>query len=183
MTEEQYIDAKEVYIKQLTHMMSEIGSISPHLCIFADHLNKEILDKPAVVHIMIPPEYMDSEDSKDEFVDEKLPDLFKVLKKDFKPYAIAWTAEAWLRVVDKDFDVEKQNWKSVPIKKEVVIFSIETENNSETIIYNIKRNGKKVTKDGDIIDDVALEIDEDLKDTGASAGGRFTGLFRTFKNI
>lgn len=183
MTEELFADVKESYIKHLTQMMSEVGGISPHLCIFADHLDDEVSDKPAVVHIMIPPEYMESEESKDEFVDEKLPDLFKVLKENFKPYAIGWSAEAWMRVVNKNFDVEKQDWKAVPIKKEVVIFSLETENNSETIIYNIKRNGKKVTKDGDIIDDVTLELDEESIDAGTTARGRFTGLFRTFKNI
>jgi len=180
MTQEQYIDLKNNYIEHLTSMMSEIGSIPAHITVFADHLDPEDSVKPALVHIAIPPEYMESEDSKDEFVDEKLPIAFKAMKKKFKPFCITWAAEAWVRIASKDSDIE--NWKAIPIKKEVVIVSMETEDTTETIIYNIHRNGKQVTKDGDIVDNVTLELDEDLNQGGA-AGGRFTGLFRTFKNI
>ena len=182
MTKEEYSSLKENYIEHLTSMMSEMGGIPAHITVFADHLDPEDSVKPALVHIAIPPEYMESEDSKDEFVDEKLPIAFKAMKKKFKPFCITWAAEAWVRIAGADFDVDKQNWKAIPIKKEVVIVSMETEDTTETIIYNIHRNGKQVTKDGDLVDSVTLELDEDLNQGGA-AGGRFTGLFRTFKNI
>ena len=183
MTEEQYIDLKDNYIEHLTKMMSSQGEIYPHITVFADHIDPKDSEKPAVIHMLIPPEHMESEDAKDEFVNEKLPPVFKEMKQRWKPYCISWAAEAWVRTVSKDFDMEKENWKAIPIKKEVVIISMETEDSSETIIYNIHREGKQGTEDGDLVDRIRLELDEDLKGVGASAGGRFTGLFRTFKNI
>lgn len=182
MTKEEYSSLKENYIDHLTDMMSEIGSIPAHITVFADHINTKDSKKPALVHIFIPPHYMESEDSKDRFVNEELPPAFKAMKQKFKPYCITWAAEAWVRMAGADFDVDKQNWKAIPIKKEVVIVSMETEDTTETIIYNIHRNGKQVTKDGDLVDSVTLEKDEDLNQ-GRAVGGRFTGLFRTFKNI
>jgi hypothetical protein len=180
MTDEQYEDLKNNYLEHLKENISELGGLVPHIAVFADHIHKN--NKPAMIFMIISEEYMASEDTKDDFIDNKLPDVFKSLKERFVPHAIAWAAEAWVRIVDKDFNMAKQDWKAIPIKKEVVIVSIENKDKTESIIYNIKREGKQVTESGDIVDRIELELSDDLKD-GMNAGGRFTGLFRKFKNI
>jgi len=180
MTEEDHNNLKENYIEYLVSTIAESGGINPHITVFGDQKNDS--NKPSIIHIMIPEEFMKSEDSKDEFVDDVLPNVFKQLKKKFKVHSIAWAAEAWMRVVGKDTNEEDlKNWKAIPIKKEVIIVTIETKDSSETLMYNIIRKGKKVTKDGDFIDDIELEK-EDLTE-GVAVGGRFSGLFTKFKNI
>lgn len=61
------------------------------------------------------------------------------------------------------------------------MISIESDGPAESIIYEIKREGKQVNSDGDLVDVIKLE--QQFKDeTAPSTGGRFTGLFKKLKN-
>lgn len=83
-----------------------------------------------------------------------------------------------MRIADKDFDMD--NYKSLP-KKEVIFISIETENKSETIIYEMIRNGKQVNTEGDLTDKIELKEMHDIeKPEGTS--GRFAGLYKKLIN-
>jgi hypothetical protein len=181
MTEEKYQEIKEYYKEHLIDLISETGGLYPHLTIFADIKNpsKEDKDKPAIIHLPIPDKYMKDDDTKDEFVDEVLPDIAKKVKEEFIPQGVAWASEAWMRVVEKDEEMPK-NWKKLPIKKEIVIVTIETDSKEEADIYEIKREGKQVTSDGNLVDKITLEKFEES--SPSSIGGRFSGLFKNFKD-
>lgn len=183
MTNEQYEVLKQDYIDHIKEYVTENGSLFPHLTIFADirKPKPEEENKPALIHVPIPNEFMENDKSKDRFIDEVVPDLFKSINEKFIPKGIGWAAEAWMRVADKNFDPEKDNWKKIPIRKEVIMISIESDQPTESIIYEIKREGKQVTSDGEIVDIIKLE--EQFKEEGSpmSAGGRFTGLFKKLK--
>lgn len=179
MTEEQFEEIKEVYINHLKDFISEIGGLNPQLTILAEHIEEE--EKiPAIIHIPIPDKYIENEDSKDEFINELLPELIIEVKKKFIPVGVAWASEAWMRIAGSDFDIDKENWKEIPIKKEVVIVSIETDDKTECILYDIVRQGKKVTENGDLIDNIELKLSEES--SPSTVGGRFTGLYKLFKD-
>ena len=145
---------------------------------FIDNVKtKEDDIKKAIIHIPIPGEYMNSEEGKDSFVEEIMPSIFKEVNKKFSPYGIAWASEAWVRIADKDFNTNKDNWQALPIKKEVLFISIETEFKKEVNVYNIKRLGHKVNSDGEIVDNISLEEETDFGNP-ENVGGRFSGLYK-----
>ncbi len=180
MTQEEYQNVKESYLTHIKNYMKRTGGLFPHITILADHIEKEEDDKPAVIHIPIPDQFMDSDEGKDEFVDELLPEIIKTVKEKFIPYAIAWSSEAWMRTADKDFDFQKDDYKLLP-KKEVLFLSIESKDREETYIYEINRIGMKVTDDGDLCDDIELT---EIKEFGnpEHTQGRFSGLYKKLIN-
>lgn len=177
MTEERYLDLKTGYIKNITRFLKEQGDIFPHITVFG--LHKEDQDKNAIIHIPIDDEFMKSEERKDVFIDQIIPQIAKQIKEQFIPEGVAWTSEAWIRESPVDKEVPN-NWKELPIKKEVLFINMEFENKKEMIVYEIKRMGKQVNEDGDIVDHVEL-IEQDFS-AGQSAGGRLTGLYEKFMN-
>jgi hypothetical protein len=183
MTDKQYLELREDYIKHITEYVIDNGGLFPHLTIFADVKKPKEgeEDRPAIIHIPIPDEFMQSNDMKDKFVDDVVPDLFKNINKDFIPHGIGWAAEAWMRIADKSFDPSKNDWKKIPIRKEVIMISIESDGPAESLIYEIKREGKQVNSDGDLVDVIKLE-QQFKDDMTPSAGGRFTGLFKKLKS-
>lgn len=182
MTNEQYLTLKEEYINHIKTFVTESGGLLPHITVFADIKKPKDADeeKPAIIHIPIPSEYMDDDTSKDKFVKNVIPDLFKAINEKFIPNSVAWASEAWLREANKNFDV-KGNWKELPIKKEVIILTIESESKTEAIIFNVKREGKQVMSDGKIIDIINLTEDKELSDSNGNFEGRFSGLFKKLK--
>jgi hypothetical protein len=183
MTDEQYQNLQEDYINHILEYVKESGNLFPHISVFADIIkpkNESEKDKPALIHIPIDDEYMKDDESKDRFVDGILPDVFKDLKEKFAPKAIGWAAEAWMRVIDKkNFNPEKDNWKAIPVRKEVIMINIETENKQECFLYEIKRLGKQVNSDGEMTDIIELNKLDDLSNHESMAG-RFSGLFQKF---
>lgn len=183
MTSDQYKLLKEDYIEHIKEYVTENGSLFPHLTIFADVKEPKPgeEDKPALIHVPIPNEFMENDEMKDRFVDEVVPDLFKNINKQFIPKGIGWAAEAWMRIADKNFDPANDNWKKIPIRKEVIMINIESDEPTESIIYEIKRTGKQINADGDLVD--IIELEEQFKEESfpTTAGGRFTGLFKKLK--
>lgn len=177
MKKEHFETLKEEYISHITEYIKQAGGLFPHISIFAEH--KDHKDhKPALIHVPIPDDYMETEKGKDEFVDEMLPMVAKTVTADFKVYAIAWSSEAWMRMANKKEDVK--NWKNIPIEKEVVIITIESKDDNDCILYEIKRDGKQVTSDGDLVDKIEL-IKADEIDGIKNVGGRFSGFLKLFK--
>lgn len=176
MIEKNFEELKDSYINHIKKYMSQTGGLFPHISLFADHIDNDDDDKPAIIHIPIPDEYMVDDESKDKFIDVIMPQLIVEIKKKFVPLGIAWASEAWMRSADKDFDMDKQDYKTLP-KKEVLFMSIETKNNRDTIIYEIKRKGKQVNSDGDMTDIIELKEMENAENP-KNVGGRFSELYK-----
>lgn len=166
----------------VTSLMIETGELGPSITILGIHKED---GKNAIVHIPIMEKFMKNEDSKDKFVEEVLPGIAKNIRQDFDIHAVIWAAEAWMRISDtrgKDPEELLVNWKSIPIKKEVLIISIESENKTEFTIKEITRKGKQVNEDGELIDKVELIDLEEYNNTKEGIiEGRFTGLYKKFK--
>lgn len=177
MTEEKYEELKKEYVDNIKRVMIELGGIRPHLTVFGSHKDEEIKDKDALVHIEVRDEFMRSETMKEGFVQVILPEIAEKIKEMIVPYGVAWTSEAWVRTAAKEQGVP-DNWKELPIEKEVLMVSMEFTNKKEMLIYEIKRNGKQVNEDGDLVDHVDL-LEQDF--SGAEGmTGRFTGLLEKF---
>lgn len=179
MTQEDFKDLKETYIEHIQQYIKDVGNLFPHITIFADLKDAKEDSKPAIIHIPIPSEYMETDELKDKFLEEVLPDVFKSIKEEFVPTGVAWGAEAWVRIAEKNSVVK--DYKKLPIEKEVVFISIETKDNHETLVYDIERNGKQVNSDGSISDIIQLT---EAKESGMSSGatGRFAELFKMLEN-
>lgn len=182
MTEEQFNEVKETYIKSIKELMQEETGMEPHITVFAEKLEEdEDGIVPAILHMAIPSDLMNSQEGKDKLIDIVIPQVAEKVKKQFKPYGVAWTSEAWVRKAHKD-DVDNDildNWKELPISKEILMINIESEFGNEMTIYEIKRNGMEVTENG-LKDTVELILDEELTAETGNMTGRFTGLYNKF---
>jgi hypothetical protein len=183
MTSEEYLILKDDYIDFIKNYVIENGGISPQLSIFADikKPTEEQIGKSAIVHIPIPEKFMENDMMKEMFIQEVVPDVFSDIKKEFIPQGVAWAAEAWMRVADKDFDMDKDEYKKLPIKKEVIIITIESVDNEEVFLFEIKRDGKQVNSEGNLTDAITLTYLDDMKKPNG-LGGRFSGLFKKFND-
>lgn len=177
MTEEKYQELKEEYVGNIKQFMTDIGSIFPHITVFGNHKDEEE-NKDAIVHIQVPEEFMKSEQMKETFVQDVVPKIADKIREKFIPYGVAWTSEAWVRTAQKD-QVVPDNWKELPIEKEVLLVSMEFIHKKETIIYEIKRNGKQVNEEGELVDHIDLV--EETMSGAEQMTGRFTGLLEKFK--
>lgn len=176
MTEEKYQELKEEYVGNIKQFLTDVGSIFPHISVFGNHKDEE-KDKDAIVHIQVPEEFMRSEVMKETFVQDVIPKIAEKIREKFVPYGVAWTSEAWVRTATKDQAVP-ENWKELPIEKEILLVSMEFTHKKEFIVYEIKRNGKQVNEDGDLVDQIDL-IQEDFSGADGMTG-RFTGLLEKF---
>lgn len=175
MTEEQHDELIEAYIDNIKKYMNETGSLFAHISFFAENEENE----SSIIHTPIPGEFLKSEESKDEFVDQIIPGIFEKLKEKFKPIGMAWASEAWMRVVDNDQLENYDSLYDIPIKKEVVCISIDTDYKSYTSIYEIIRKGKQINSEGELTDEINLElINENAND---AQSGRFVNLYKKLK--
>lgn len=187
MTQDQFDILKEEFTNNIKEYVVQNGGIFPHITIFADGKNPENEEenKPALIHIPIPDEMMMDDEGKDKFVNEVFPEIAKKVKTKFTPNALAWTSEAWVRTIHKkdnpNINYHTSDWKELPIEKEVIIITIESENDKKCVIYDVKRNGKQITHEGDIVDKVELTEATDLAYPDG-IGGRFSGLFAKLKD-
>jgi hypothetical protein len=186
MTEQEHLEVIDLYLDHIKEYMIQAGGLFPHITVFADQKNKKTEEDTekttkAIIHVPIPSEYMKSDADKDVFIEEIVPSVFKSITERFIPAGMAWASEAWMRVADADtFDPKRDNYKNIPIKKEVLFISIETDYINETRIYDIERKGKQVNGDGELIDHIKLTENQELK-TPDKVEGRFAGLYKKLK--
>lgn len=182
MTDKDFQEIKQEYIENIRAKISELGGLHPHITVFADVKDAEEGEDHSMAILILPieKEHMVNEQAKDELVDEILPDVFKKINEQFTPKALAWASEAWIRTIEKNEELP-DDYKELPIKKEVLIISIESDNSSECLLYEIKRNGQQVTTDGNLIDIITLTQLENVS-VPEKASGRFVGLYKKLKN-
>jgi len=175
MTEEKYLEIKEGYVNNIKRYLLQMGNIFPHITVFGTELENP--EKSAIIHIPIEGKFLKSEETKDLFVDEIVPEIAKKLKERFVTEGVAWTSEAWIREFPTDKGLP-DNWKSAPIKEEVLMINLQFPNKTELMVYEIKRLGKQVNDDGDLTDHIEL-IERDI--SNAEHGkGRLTNLLEKF---
>ena len=180
MTEEKYIDLKEGYLKNVKNYMQEEGGLFSHISLFAELKEKDGDDqKESIIHIPIPEKIANSDEGKEYFITKMIPEIASAVKEEFKITAVVWASEAWVRSSKIDDKDAFENWKDLPIKKEVLMVSLESEFGNETNVYEIVRNGMKVTEDG-LSDSIELIKDEQLSGENLKFEGRFTGLYKKF---
>jgi hypothetical protein len=181
MTEEQYIDLKNTYLGNIKKYMQQEGGMFSHISIFAEPLDAEDEDDPktAIIHIPIPEKMANSENGKEYFISKMVPDIADTVKQQFNTVGVVWASEAWLRVANKDEESKLENWKDMPIKKEVLMIAIESKFGNEALIYEIVRKGMQVTEDG-LSDTIELIKDEKLSGNDLPLQGRFAGLYQKF---
>jgi hypothetical protein len=182
------------YIDFIKITIQDTGSIIPAFTVFAE-IKNEIDEKTGfnmlgMIHIPIPASYMENGSSKDELVEELMPKVFNKLKEDFIPHAILFSSEVWIRRVSKDQFPDKKvdeidivDLDESKIKKtEGIIISIDYEDKSEFISYDIIRDGKQVSSDGNLVDKVELIENNEFQDISKSSmKGRFSNLFKLLK--
>lgn len=176
MTDQQFIEIKDEYLQNMKEMLLESGNIQPTVTIIADHLEE---NKPAIVHIPLPAKIANSDDGKQMFVDKMIPEIAVKLKDRFNIYAVAWASEAWMREADvDDFDPEVDDYKKIPIKKEILILTVDTGDNVESHVYEIIR--LSVSPTGDLVEDIELRDMPELNNQFTEQEGRFSNLYKKF---
>lgn len=166
MTKEDLQKLKEEYVNHLKSHIVDSGGMFTHIALFG---NKKENDEQSLVHIVVDPKFLTSDEDKDRFITNILPDIIKKVREQFTVDAVAWTSEAWLRKTDKDF---KGNWQEVPVEKEVLIIMYQEKETSDTMIYEIKRDGQVINAEGNLIDNVNLIELKDLEDSINQKGHR-----------
>ena len=117
MTEEQYIDLKDTYLRNIQKYMQQEGGMFSHISIFAEPLqvNEEEIDpeRTAIIHIPIPEKMANSEQGKEYFISKMVPDIADTIKKQFNTVAVVWASEAWVRSAGKDEESKLEIVKEV----------------------------------------------------------------------
>jgi len=180
LTKEEYKELKDSFFNFMKKLLVEQGDLNPCIVLMGKKLANALGEEEesnAVVYVPIPGKYMKTEKTKEEFVTEVIPKMGTEIRQYFSIYAVAWVAEAWVREVHQG--EVPVNWKDLPIQKEVLIITIETKDATEGITFEIKRNGKEVNAEGELIDHI--ELIEDIRANGfIPSGGRFSGLYKQF---
>jgi len=170
---EHFEDMKNHYLEETKKSLLDNGFVVPSFAIMALKVSDE---QPALIHMPLPSIYLDSEKAKDRFFSEIFPKMAKEIRKDFKPFAILWASEAYYREAKPDFDLTKDNYQDLPIKKEVLIITVDSEEVSTCEIYEIIKSGMSINEEG-LIDQISLEKLSDNQGL-KEAQGRFSNLYK-----
>jgi hypothetical protein len=175
---EAYMTMRDNYIELVKKLILSNGSLNPHITVLGKHKEDSA---EAVVYVEIPAKYMNTEAGKELFIEKMIPDIAKDVKAKFDIGAVAWASEAWLRVADANNPDAIKDWKALPVQKEVLIMTLESADENTTTVFEIKRKGKQVNEDGNLVDHIELVELPEFKE-GKTAEGRFTGLYKKFIN-
>ena len=174
-TLEKFNELKESYLKTVVEGTKEAGGLPPHITLFGYH--NDDTEKDVIIHVPIQDELMTNE-GKIILFEKVIPKLAQdVAAKKYSIHAIAWASEAWVREAKgvKEFD---EDWRDIPIKKEVIIINLESTVKNDFIMYDISRVGHKVSDTGDLIDNIELiKIQEKEM---SNVGGSLTGISKHF---
>lgn len=179
MSSEEYQELIEDYVDRITSFLKEEGGINPHIAFFAEKKEPDEDGRTtAIVHLDIP-NFDKVEFDQETFLSDVLPQIFSQIKHDFKVKAIAFTAEAFVRVAPKEFDHEKEDFRKIPIDKEILFISLETEDKTELIIFDIHKDGQVINEDGKLIDKIEL-VRETVASVGEPSMGAYNNLWQKY---
>lgn len=179
---------KEDYVNFVKETIQETGELYPSFTIFCqlkEEIDEETGDKVlGMVHIPVPSKFMENASSKEELVSEVLPKIFKEIKKQFVPHAIAWSSEVWVKKVSKEEAKTEEEAFLIAEKKvnreEAVFINVQSADDNEVLVYTIERIGKQINNDGDLVDKIELIPSNNLDNglvSNKDIGGRFSNLF------
>jgi len=174
MTKEEFKEIKEYYIESTKETLLKNGNLEPVITIMG---NLKDNNTPSALQIVLPEEVVNSDENKQLFVDKVIPKLAVEVREKFTIEAVGWSSEAWLREIPKDeFNVE--DYKKIPIKREILIITIDTAKESECYAYEIVR--MSVSPNGDLVEDIELVELPDVASSASNSEGRFNNLYRKF---
>lgn len=174
MTKEEFEEIKDYYIKSTKETLVKNGNLQPVITIMGDLREN---NTPSALQIVLPEEIVNSDLKKQLFVDRIIPKLAVDVNEKFIVEAVGWSSEAWLREAPKD-DFKPEDYKKIPIKKEILIITIDSAKGSEAYAYEIIR--MSVTPDGDLLESIELVELEDLGTSVSNSSGRFNDLYKKF---
>lgn len=179
---EQIAIFKKQQVDFASALIKEFGGLEPAMTVL---VYLEASEEFKIVNIQIPGELMETEVGKDIFA-ILAPKLLDSIDKAGKlPICMSWSTEAWLRKTPEGVTELPEDWKSLP-KEEALITYFESEYEASIDCLTIKREGKRATPDGDLIDNIELSPNADFSpsstDDVKTLEGRFTHLFSSFKN-
>ena len=183
MTPERFEISKVEYLDNIKAFANTNNGLKPMLTIIADIKNPtpDQEGKSAIVHIPIPGDIMNSEKGKEYFIQVMLPNIAKEIKEKFTAIAVCWACEAWMRKSEEGITEVPDTWKELP-KEEIVICTIESSEETNSYLYNIKRtNVLSVNFIGELVDQ-SIELELIKIDEAAKISGRFTDLLKIFQN-
>lgn len=177
MTESEHIENfKKENKENITKLISQMGGFAP-LCTIFTHKN----DNYGVIIVTLPEDVLDSYENKQKFL-KAMPDFFDSIVEDgHRIVCFSYSSEAWLRTADKNGGVP-DNWQSLP-KIEALITSYETNDSVSLEIYNIIREGKIVDTEGDLIDCIRLEKNNDMDSKEGNLQGGFSTIYRDYLKL
>ena len=186
MEAEDYKKRKEDYLAEVKNQLLELGDLHPQVTLFVDKTLDTTEVVPGSVLIPIPQEIMDSEEGKDYFLEVLIPEITKNLNESGMVIkGVCWAAEAYMRKAEKNSEamrmVEDGTWKELPIQKEVLIITLQTDEQNEAVVFEIKRDGSLINSSGDMIDNIELLPEPELSEGARLAGGIFSNLYPLFK--
>ena len=183
MNKEDYNELKAVYLEHVIEFITDTGGLFPNLTLFAYQKERDEEGKPqfAIIHIPVPDAYLEDDDSKDEFIDNLLPSIYKTIKEKFNPFGMSWASETWGGKISLEEFSKIKNVDEVKITDKLLVISIETDDFDETIVYNLYTDGLSISKTGDLINTIKIKENVTLSKP-IEKGGKFIGLYKKLKS-
>jgi hypothetical protein len=174
MTKEEFKEIKDYYIESTKETLLKNGNLEPVITIMG---NLKDNNTPSALQIVLPEEVVNSDENKQLFVDEGIPKLAAEVREKFMIQAVGWSSEAWLRELPVD-DYKPEDYKNIPIKREILIITIDTAEESECYAYEIVR--MSVSPNGDLVENIELIELPDVASSASNSQGRFNDLYKKF---
>lgn len=150
MDKKQLEKMRSEFVRSITRMVQGEGFLSPVVALFA--LNAE--DKDTLMIIPLEGDYLTNK--RRLFFDKIVPALKEKLDdQNFSIYAVCVASEVWARVAPATFEFSEEAVQELP-KEEVVIVTYMDHESLSTVMFDMKRDGKAVNQEGEIIDYVTL---------------------------
>ena len=174
MTKEEFKEIKDYYIESTKETLLKNGNLEPVITIMG---NLKDNNAPCALQIVLPEEVVNSDENKQLFVDEGIPKLAAEVNQKFIIKAVGWSSEAWLREIPID-DYKPEDYKKIPIKREILIITIDMVDGSEAYAYEIVR--MSVSPNGDLVENIELVELENISTSISNSNGRFNDLYKKF---
>lgn len=133
LEQENYEEIKNLYIEHVKELITDLGELYPHITVFATGLSDSNAEL-SIIHIPMPEEMSNTPDGEKEFYQEMIPEIFKEIKKKFKPYGVG----------------------NIEIKPNTVDLNLDFGEIQEVITFEISKKGMKITEYG-LTNTISLE--------------------------